>query len=181
MKPTMDRLLSQVWTHSKLETSFITWNPNRICFHLLTCVHMCLFPSLQTLWSEWHCGSVESGWVGVWDSPLILDNFNNVTTRGLKSPYWNYHSSSENESGGKHGKVSMAMAFLLLATILKQKENVFNANYLHGLGWLTTWFIYFRLFQVMILLEPPSTQNYISKLSFLTTFSEDRLYYQHVT
>ncbi|XP_045043219.1 cilia- and flagella-associated protein 299 isoform X2 [Desmodus rotundus] len=38
-----------------------------------------------------------------------------------------------------------------------------------------------RLHQVKILLEPPSTQNYTSKLSFLTTLSEDRLNYQHVT
>lgn len=115
------------------------------------------------------------------NTALILDIFSNVTTQGLKAPDWNYYCSWEKESGGKHKHISMATAFLVLfAATLKHEENSFNANYLHGLDWLTIWFMYFRLNQVTTLLEPLSRQSSTYKLSFLTTFPEERLNYQHV-
>lgn len=122
------------------------------------------------------CCSAESGQAWASDPALILDSFSNATTQGPKTLEWSYHCSWENESGGKHGKISIATAFSgLVATTLKQEENVFNTNYLHRLDWLTIWFLYFRLHRVTTLLESLSRQSSTYKLSFLTTFPEERL------
>lgn len=145
---------------------------------MITCVYKVLHWKFYRVSDPW--GLVESRQAWALETVLTLDIFSNVTAQGLKASDWNYHYSQEKESERKHENVSMAIALFVLFTItLKQEENSFNAHHLYGLDWLTIWFIYFRFPQVTTLLESLSRQTSTFKLSFLTTFPEERLNYQH--
>lgn len=177
-------LVPLVWTSSKLEMFlFVKLKINLgfllTCYPAITCFYKALPWEFCGVSDPWSSTGSRQAWT--WDIALILGTSSNFTTWSLKTPDWNYHCSWEKKSRRKHKHVSMAAAFLVLfATMLKQEENSFNANHLLGLGWLTIWFVYFRLSQVTTRPEPLSEQISTYRLSFLITFPEERLNYQHV-